>query len=111
MKVHLHVRRRDRHRTVQRAAPLEPFDHRLSFVRVHAPERDVEPDGVERRHVVPALIPAIDDAVNLHRDALQALQTRIRLFVSLPIEKLDRMMLKRRTDEIGRAREPTDRAS
>jgi arsenate reductase (thioredoxin) len=45
------------------------------------------------------------------RDAWQALQTRIRLFISLPIEKLDRMTLKRKADEIGRAWEPADRAS
>ncbi len=45
------------------------------------------------------------------RDALTALQTRIRLFVSLPIEKLDRMALKRKAEEIGHTSVVTDRAS
>jgi arsenate reductase len=36
------------------------------------------------------------------RDAHLALESRIKLFVALPIEKLDRMTIKRRVDEIGR---------
>lgn len=36
------------------------------------------------------------------RDAYRQLEARIKLFVALPIEKLDRMALKRRADEIGR---------
>jgi arsenate reductase len=36
------------------------------------------------------------------RDALSALQNRIRLFASLPLDSLDRMTLKRKADEIGR---------
>ncbi len=36
------------------------------------------------------------------RAAFQALETRIKLFVSLPVDKLDRMTLKRKADEIGR---------
>jgi len=36
------------------------------------------------------------------RDAYHQLDSRIRLFIALPIDKLDRMALKRRTDEIGR---------
>jgi arsenate reductase len=36
------------------------------------------------------------------RDAYIALENRIKLFVALPIEKLDRMMIKRNVDEIGR---------
>jgi protein-tyrosine-phosphatase len=35
------------------------------------------------------------------RDAYHQLDTRIRLFIALPIDKLDRMALKRRTAEIG----------
>jgi hypothetical protein len=31
------------------------------------------------------------------------LENRIKLFVALPIEKLDRMMVKRSVDEIGRS--------
>jgi arsenate reductase (thioredoxin) len=36
------------------------------------------------------------------RDAHRQLETRIKLFVALPIDKLDRMALKHRADEIGR---------
>jgi arsenate reductase len=35
------------------------------------------------------------------RDAFRQLEARIKLFVSLPIDKLDRMALKHRADEIG----------
>ena len=46
------------------------------------------------------------------RDAFNALQTRIKLFVSLPIDKLDRLTLKRKADEIGGiGKAPADRAS
>ena len=36
------------------------------------------------------------------RDTCHQLDARIRLFIALPIDKLDRMVLKRRTDEIGK---------
>ena len=36
------------------------------------------------------------------RDAYVVLENRIKLFVALPIEKLDRMMIKRNVDEISR---------
>jgi hypothetical protein len=36
------------------------------------------------------------------RDAYVVLENRIKLLVALPIEKLDRMMIKRHVDEIGR---------
>ena len=36
------------------------------------------------------------------RDTYVALENRIKLFVALPIEKLDRMAIKRNVDEIGR---------
>ena len=36
------------------------------------------------------------------RDAYVALENRIKLFVALPIETLDRMAIKRNVDEIGR---------
>ena len=36
------------------------------------------------------------------RDAYVALENRIKLFVALPIEKLDRMAIKRNVDGIGR---------
>ena len=37
------------------------------------------------------------------RDACHRLETRIKLFVALPLDKLDRLALKRRADEIGRS--------
>ena len=36
------------------------------------------------------------------RIAFQALETRIKLFTALPLDKLDRMAIKRNVDEIGR---------
>lgn len=39
---------------------------------------------------------------NAFRDALSALENRIKLFSALPIDKLDRMAAKRQVDEIGR---------
>jgi len=41
------------------------------------------------------------------RDAMNRLEGRIRLFVALPLEKLDRLALTRRADEIGRTRAET----
>src|ERR1041385_9144606 len=38
------------------------------------------------------------------RDALHALQNRIKLFVSLPLDRLDRLTLERKVEEIGRLR-------
>ena len=43
------------------------------------------------------------------RDAYLALENRIKIFVALPIDKLDRLAIKRQADEIGRfhiVREP-----
>lgn len=37
------------------------------------------------------------------RDALRALENRIKLFVALPIDKLDRLAAKREVDQIGRS--------
>jgi protein-tyrosine-phosphatase len=37
------------------------------------------------------------------RDAFRRLEARIKLFIALPIDKLDRMALKRRAGEIGRS--------
>ena len=47
------------------------------------------------------------------RAAFRALETRIKLFVSLPVDKLDRLAITRKVEEIGRTRAdaPTDRAS
>ena len=42
------------------------------------------------------------------RDALRALERRIKLFVALPLQKLDRLALQRQTAEIGRAASETD---
>jgi arsenate reductase len=43
------------------------------------------------------------------RDACRQLEARIKLFIALPIDKLDRMSLKRRADEIGRSIEHEER--
>ena len=43
-------------------------------------------------------------------DTYLAIENRIKVFIALPIDKLDRMALKRSVDEIGRvqmAREPS----
>ena len=42
------------------------------------------------------------------RDAYRQLEARIKLFIALPIEKLDRMALKRRADDIGRIGSPQE---
>ncbi len=47
------------------------------------------------------------EAEHAFRSALRALENRIRLFVSLPIDKLDRLAVKRKVDEIGRLRADT----
>jgi len=46
------------------------------------------------------------DAVKMQafREAFRMLDNRIRLFIALPIDKLDRVGLKRRLDDIGRTR-------
>jgi len=36
------------------------------------------------------------------RDAYVALENRVKLFVTLPVDKLDRMAIQRNVDEIGR---------
>ena len=36
------------------------------------------------------------------REAFVVLENRIKLFVALPLEKLDRLAIKRNVDEIGR---------
>ena len=41
---------------------------------------------------------------NAFRDAFRALENRIKLFVALPLDKLDRMAIKREVDQIGRVR-------
>jgi protein-tyrosine-phosphatase len=43
-----------------------------------------------------------DERKRAFRVAYHQLETRIRLFIALPIEKLDRMVLQRSADEIGR---------
>jgi protein-tyrosine-phosphatase len=43
-----------------------------------------------------------DERKRAFRDALHQLEARIRLFIALPIDKLDRVVLQRRADEIGR---------
>jgi len=43
---------------------------------------------------------------NAFREALRVLEARIKLFVALPIDKLDRMATKREVDQIGRVVAP-----
>jgi arsenate reductase len=51
----------------------------------------------------PAAVEGTDDECKrAFRDAYHQLDARIRLFIALPIDKLDRMVLQRRADEIGR---------
>lgn len=45
------------------------------------------------------------------RDAASRLDARIKLFVALPLEKLDRMAIKRETDKIGQLRDVRQDAS
>ena len=45
------------------------------------------------------------------RDAFRRLDTRIKLFLALPIEKLDRLALQREARRIGTTRTPEDAAS
>jgi hypothetical protein len=52
----------------------------------------------------PAAVEGTDDECKrAFRDAHHRVDARIRLFIALPIDKLDRMALKRRADEIGRS--------
>ena len=52
----------------------------------------------------PAAVEGTDDECKrAFRDAYHQLDARIRLFIALPIDKLDRMALKRHADEIGRS--------
>jgi arsenate reductase len=52
----------------------------------------------------PAAVEGTDnECKRAFRDAYHQLDARIRLFIALPIDNLDRMALKRRADEIGRS--------
>lgn len=52
----------------------------------------------------PAAADGDDSAkVRIFRETLRLLSNRIRVFIALPIEKLDHLALKRHVDEIGRA--------
>jgi arsenate reductase len=59
----------------------------------------------------PAAVEGTDDQRRqAFRDAYRRLEARIKLFVALPIDKLDRLTIKQRADEIGRLhvmREPS----
>ncbi len=58
----------------------------------------------------PAAVEGSDDGKRTaFRDAARTLRARIRVFASLPLDKLDRMSLKRRLDELGKS--PADAAS
>jgi arsenate reductase (thioredoxin) len=50
----------------------------------------------------PAAVEGTEDQLRrAFRETWHQLETRIKLFVALPIDKLDRLSLKRRADEIG----------
>lgn len=52
----------------------------------------------------PAAVEGSDaERMQVFREALRLLTNRIRIFTSLPIDKLDRMTLKARVDEIGKS--------
>ena len=52
----------------------------------------------------PAAVESDEETVaHAFRDAFLLLQRRIELFASLPVDKLDRLSLQRRLDDIGRA--------
>ena len=61
-----------------------------------------DPAAVEGTH---------DKKMAAFRDAFQRLDTRIKLFMALPLEKLDRLALQREARRIGAARAPEDAAS
>ena len=52
-----------------------------------------------------------DEKMAAFRDAFRRLDTRIKLFLALPIEKLDRLALQREARRIGSTRTPEDAAS
>jgi arsenate reductase (thioredoxin) len=59
----------------------------------------------------PAAVQGTDIDKNLaFREAFRSLETRIRLFLSLPLGSIDRMRLKERLDAIGRTAKPADDA-
>jgi arsenate reductase len=59
----------------------------------------------------PAAVEATEaDRRRAFLDAYLALETRIKIFVALPIDKLDRMALKRSVDEIGRVQIARERS-
>jgi arsenate reductase len=51
-----------------------------------------------------------DEIAKAFRDAFLALQRRIELFTNLPVEKLDRMSLKKRLEDIGATRDEKAKA-
>jgi arsenate reductase len=58
----------------------------------------------------PAAVEGTDDQRRqAFRDVCRQLEARIKLFIALPIDKLDRMSLKRRADDIGRSIEYEER--
>ena len=53
----------------------------------------------------PAAVEGTDEQCRqAFRDAARALENRIKLFVALPLDKLDRLAIKRRLDDIGHIR-------
>jgi arsenate reductase len=58
----------------------------------------------------PAVVEGTEDQRRqAFRDVCRQLEARIKLFIALPIDKLDRLSLKRRADDIGRSIEYEER--
>jgi len=55
-----------------------------------------------------AAVGSVEERMAAFRDAYQRLEARIKLFVALPLDKLDRISLKRKADEIGRLATESD---
>jgi arsenate reductase len=57
----------------------------------------------------PAAVPGGDaERRQAFREAYRQLETRIKLFVALPLDKLDRLAIGREAARIGRARSPQE---
>ena len=62
----LYIRGRDRDRSVERSALLEPIDERIRLLFGDARKREIECDGVERSHVGAGLLSTVQDTVDTH---------------------------------------------
>lgn len=83
--------------------------HNILFLCTGDSARPIRPGKPLRSHwgvPDPAAVEGSDTHVSLaFADACRMLGNRIRLFASLPIDKLDELSLKREMDAIGRTRD------